>query len=59
MKRPEYKTDKWEKCAAILMKTIDYYYDQLSSLKMEKLNGDIDEVRYHLVLIHDFQGIFI
>lgn len=57
MKRPEYKTAKWEKCAAISIETKDYYYDKLSSLKTEYINGDIDEIKYHFLISSCYSSI--
>lgn len=57
MKRLEYKTVKWEKRAAMLIQYKEDDYNELNSLRMEYLKGDIDEVRYHLVLSSCYRSI--
>lgn len=57
MKRPEYKTVKWEKKAAMSSQCKENDYNELKSLKTKYLNGDMDEVKYRLVLSSYYRSI--
>lgn len=57
MKRLEYKTVKWEKMASMLIEDKEEDFNELDLLEMEYLNGDIDEVRYHLVRSSCYESI--
>lgn len=57
MKKLTYKTDKWEKRKAILIENSRYDYDEVSSLKKDYLNENIDEIRYYYTLSLCFKNI--
>ena len=57
MKKLRYKTDKWEKRKNMLIENIKYDYDEVSLLKKDYLNGNIDEIRYYYTLSLYFRDI--
>jgi len=57
MKRPEYKTAKWEKRAAMLIKYKEDDFNELDLLRAEYLNGDIGEVKYYFLCSSCYKSI--